>query len=219
MAMARTEPVTCARLAGSRSHWPRRSAGLRISSFWSSTSGCRKLSRTNSARLSAMRCLPCGMSAVCGIGSPSGWRNSATTANQSARPPMAAASQKALSQAQGPWAPITRLTASPASEASRQPSATSFMRRRSAARGSGGAEESIKGIGDGAAGLMPGAACRRSDERDLVSPAQGKRCFGHAPGARQTQRNPTGTGPSIQHPLRRDSTYCGMATSPSYCHD
>ena len=59
-------------------------------------------------------------------------------ANQSARPPMAAASQKALSQAQGPEAPITRLRPRPAKDSSRQPRATSFMRRRAVARGSDG---------------------------------------------------------------------------------
>ncbi len=41
-----------------------------------------------------MRSLLRGMIAVCGIGSPSGWRNSAVTANQSARPPTMAASAK-----------------------------------------------------------------------------------------------------------------------------
>jgi hypothetical protein len=35
------------------------------------------------------------MIAVCGIGMPSGWRNSAVTANQSARPPTIDASAAA----------------------------------------------------------------------------------------------------------------------------
>ena len=39
-----------------------------------------------------MRSLRLGMIAVCGIGMPSGWRNSAVIANQSARPPTMAAS-------------------------------------------------------------------------------------------------------------------------------
>ena len=43
------------------------------------------------------RCAPCccGTIAVCGIGRPSGWRNSATTANQSAQAPIMPASAKA----------------------------------------------------------------------------------------------------------------------------
>jgi hypothetical protein len=53
------------------------------------------LARRNPARLSAIRSLFSGMIAVCGIGRPSGRRNSAVTANQSARPPTIAASAKA----------------------------------------------------------------------------------------------------------------------------
>ncbi len=45
-----------------------------------------------------MRSLFDGMIAVCGIGRPSGWRNSAVTANQSASPPTSAASAKAFTQ-------------------------------------------------------------------------------------------------------------------------
>jgi hypothetical protein len=37
-----------------------------------------------------------GMMAVCGIGTPSGCRNNATTANQSASPPIIPASAAAL---------------------------------------------------------------------------------------------------------------------------
>ena len=47
------------------------------------------------ARFSPMRSFWVGMIAVCGIGKPSGWRNSATTANQSATAPTIAASQNA----------------------------------------------------------------------------------------------------------------------------
>src|SRR3546814_12253103 len=42
-----------------------------------------------------MRFLLRGTMAVCGIGSPIGWRNSAVTAHQSASPPPIAASAKA----------------------------------------------------------------------------------------------------------------------------
>ncbi len=45
-----------------------------------------------------MRSLLLGMIAVCGMGSPSGCRNSATTANQSAIAPTIAASLNAASQ-------------------------------------------------------------------------------------------------------------------------
>jgi hypothetical protein len=47
------------------------------------------------ARFSPIRSLLLGMMAVCGIGSPSGWRNNATTANQSAIAPTIAASENA----------------------------------------------------------------------------------------------------------------------------
>ena len=59
------------------------------------TCGIRKLLRRNCASWSPIRSLLRGMIAVCGIGSPSGWRNSAVTANQSASPPTIAASANA----------------------------------------------------------------------------------------------------------------------------
>ncbi len=62
-----------------------------------------------------MRSLLRGMIAVCGIGRPIGRRNSATTANQSASAPTAAASQKAETQAQMPRSPCQWLIAKPAS--------------------------------------------------------------------------------------------------------
>ena len=43
----------------------------------------------------AMSCQLAGMSAVCGMGMPSGWRKSAVTANQSASPPTTPASAMA----------------------------------------------------------------------------------------------------------------------------
>ena len=51
------------------------------------------------ASASPIRSLLRGMMAVCGIGRPSGWRNKAVTANQSASPPTIAASANALTQA------------------------------------------------------------------------------------------------------------------------
>ena len=59
------------------------------------TSRVRKLPWTNSPRLRPIWSLRRGMIAVCGIGSPSGWRNSAVTANQSASAPTIAASAPA----------------------------------------------------------------------------------------------------------------------------
>ena len=61
-----------------------------------------------------------GMIAVCGIGMPSGWRNRAVTANQSARPPTTAASKPAATicnqglPASGPTASATRDPRAPA---------------------------------------------------------------------------------------------------------
>ncbi len=60
------------------------------------TDAIRKFSLRNEASASPMRSLLRGMIAVCGIGMPSGWRNRAVTANQSARPPTIAASANAL---------------------------------------------------------------------------------------------------------------------------
>ena len=64
-------------------------------SFRSTASAARKLVSMKAPRLSAMRRWLRGMIAVCGIGRPSGRRNSATTAYQSASPPTVAAEAKA----------------------------------------------------------------------------------------------------------------------------
>ena len=62
---------------------------------WINTSSVRKLPSTNSPRLRPIWSLRRGMIAVCGIGIPRGWRNSAVTANQSASAPTIAASAPA----------------------------------------------------------------------------------------------------------------------------
>ena len=67
-------------------------------SFARTGSGARKLTSMKRPRLSAIRFWLAGMIAVCGIGRPSGRLNSATTAYQSARPPMVAASAKAATK-------------------------------------------------------------------------------------------------------------------------
>ena len=58
-------------------------------------SGVRKLFWTKSPKVSPNWSLRVGMIAVWGMGRPSGWRNSAVTANQSARAPTMAASMPA----------------------------------------------------------------------------------------------------------------------------
>ena len=58
-------------------------------------SGVRKLVWTKSPSVSPNWSLRSGMIAVWGMGMPSGWRNRAVTANQSARPPTMAASSVA----------------------------------------------------------------------------------------------------------------------------
>ena len=85
-----------AALPGAVSHCASRSAGscLRISDTSEGTS--RNLSRTKVARLRPMRAWLRAMTAVCGMGRPSGRRNSATTANQSASAPTMAASAMAF---------------------------------------------------------------------------------------------------------------------------
>ena len=86
-----------------------------------------------------MRSLLLGMMAVCGIGSPSGRRNSATTANQSASAPTVAASQNARTQAQTPCPPIAWLATKPPSMAASRSKAVIFMRRCAPrVRGQGG---------------------------------------------------------------------------------
>ena len=63
------------------------------------TVAVRKFCCTNSPRLAPIWSFFRGMIAVCGIGIPSGYRNSAVTANQSARPPTIAASAAACKEA------------------------------------------------------------------------------------------------------------------------
>ena len=71
--------------------------------------------------------------AVCGIGTPSGWRNSAVTANQSARPPTIAASAKARTKPQPAWCGTSALASrNSAAMTSRSPVATIRIRRAAA---------------------------------------------------------------------------------------
>ena len=88
-------PAARSAWAGSASQRPRRWPTWTPARRSASTSRVRKLPCTNSPRLRPIWSLRLGMIAVCGIGSPSGWRNSAVTANQSASAPTIAASAPA----------------------------------------------------------------------------------------------------------------------------
>ena len=80
----------------SRSQPPARCATLVVVMRSRTTSSRRKFSATNSCRLAPSDSFRLGMIAVCGIGSPSGWRKIAVTANQSAIAPTMAASAPAF---------------------------------------------------------------------------------------------------------------------------
>ena len=74
-----------------------------------------------------------GMIAVCGIGRPSGRRNSATTAYQSAMPPIVAASANAATKdSQGHCASKYFASAKIATQRQRAPVAMAFVRRSAA---------------------------------------------------------------------------------------
>ena len=94
-AMTDASAPTRSACTGIRSHSPVRAAIGVVSSLVRTTSPERKLVSTNSPRVRPISSLRLGMIAVCGIGMPSGCRNSAVTANQSASaptmPPSAAA--------------------------------------------------------------------------------------------------------------------------------
>ena len=98
------------------------------------TCSCRKFSPTNSWRLRPSISLRRGISAVCGIGRPSGCLNSAVTANQSAIAPTIDASAPALTKPRKPsWSSVTTYTA--AANSSR-PTASERIRRRPRRRSS-----------------------------------------------------------------------------------
>ena len=138
-AQRRPSPTHSRTRDGSASQSPRRRAGSNTPSRAISVCGSRKWSRTKCASPSATRDLPRGMMAVCGSGSPRGWRNSATTANQSAIAPTADASQNASIQPQAPWPPRATANARPPNAATSSAAALHFMRARAAARGSASA--------------------------------------------------------------------------------
>ena len=89
--------LTRAALRPSSSHAPSRAARSVRLSRRSTASRTRKWSRMKRANARPISFLRAGTIAVCGIGRPSGRRNSAVTANQSASPPTSAASANARS--------------------------------------------------------------------------------------------------------------------------
>src|SRR3954447_21876545 len=73
------------------------------------------------------------MIAVCGIGNPRGWRNSATTAYQSARPPIVAASAKAAMKPNAGCAPTRDFEIANSASAPTSTSVASVLTRLSSA--------------------------------------------------------------------------------------
>ncbi len=110
--IARTDAAsatTRSALAGSLTQTPTRRAISAVASRSRITCSCRKFSEKNSSRLLPNSSLRRGISAVCGIGSRSGCRNSAVTANQSAMAPTMLASAPALTNPRNPsWSRVTR---------------------------------------------------------------------------------------------------------------
>src|SRR5207237_765321 len=95
LAVDRARDPTAAALRRSASHSANRSAMRNARSSGINSSRVRKLRSRKRASPSPIRSLLAGTIAVCGIGTPSGLRNSAVTANQSAKPPTNAASAAA----------------------------------------------------------------------------------------------------------------------------
>ncbi len=142
-------------LAGSASQVPTFAAGAASRTLAPTSAGDRKFCCTNRPSARPMRSLLAGMMAVCGIGTPSGWRNRAVTANQSASAPTMAASAVArtgpIQVTESSSVRVTmNTTAAPTSNAV----AKTFMRRSPARRsasssgpGGGGGGESAAGSG------------------------------------------------------------------------
>ena len=93
--MSAAWPANRAALSGSVSQPATREAIWAEPIRSASTSPLRKFSCTNWPRVAANWSLRSTITAVCGIGRPSGCRNRAVTANQSATPPTIAASAPA----------------------------------------------------------------------------------------------------------------------------
>ena len=129
--MAAASEPTRAAWSGSLSQAPRRAAMEVDSSFVRTTSAARKFVSTNSPSDWPISSLRRGMIAVWGMGIPNGCRNSAVTANQSARAPTmppSAAARRYASAGTCCW-PMNP-TRNRAAMSSSAPRATDFIVRR-----------------------------------------------------------------------------------------
>src|SRR5258708_27573841 len=109
------------------------------------------------------------MMAVCGIGSPRGLRNSATTAYQSASPPMVAASANAATK---PKAGCRCSSAFAATNSASVPASTkvasALTRRNSAARATSPARvASLEALDEKVVGMVMGSSVPHPEERPL----------------------------------------------------
>ncbi len=118
--------AACSACRASASQSASRAAAPKRPIFSSTCFVARKLAQMKVARFSPMRSLLLGITAVCGIFRPSGWRNSATTANQSAIAPTIAASANAATYGHAGWR-------SPSAEATRYSSPAPTSRPRAMA--------------------------------------------------------------------------------------
>src|SRR6516164_664594 len=109
------------------------------------------------------------MIAVCGIGRPSGRLNSATTAYQSARPPIVAASAKAATKPKTGWIGNNSLAVTKsASVPARTSVASALTRRSSAARAaSAGAKEDVPETVMAGEYQLPSLRAKRSNKDRL----------------------------------------------------
>lgn len=135
MAIVAPSAPTRSACGSSRSHSPARSAIAVLDSLVRTTLASRKLVSTNSPSVRPISSLRLGMIAVCGIGSPSGRRNRAVTANQSASAPTippSAAARTYASHGCRSWN-MNAMTNAMAMK-TRAPSATAFIRRSARSR-------------------------------------------------------------------------------------
>ena len=138
--------TTRAALAGCVSHSPIRFDTVALASRSRITCSCRKFSAMNCSRPRPRSSLRFGISAVCGIGSPSGCLNSAVTANQSAIAPTIDASAPALTKpSTPPWPCVATYTtaANTSSDSATVRIRRSRTRRSSSASGLGVSRETV----------------------------------------------------------------------------
>ena len=138
--------TTRAALAGCVSHSPIRFDTVALASRSRITCSCRKFSAMNCSRPRPRSSLRFGISAVCGIGRPSGCLNSAVTANQSAIAPTIDASAPAFTKpSTPPWPCVATYTtaANTSSDSATVRIRRSRTRRSSSASGLGVSRETV----------------------------------------------------------------------------